>query len=90
MSRVKDKRGNITTNMEDILTIGKDFYHLLYKSCEVSQDTETELKKLTSEKGILNRGSEAMPNITLDENELALRKTKTIRPLERIVQLPMQ
>ncbi|XP_045460954.1 uncharacterized protein LOC123671253 [Harmonia axyridis] len=77
MTKAKDKNGHITTNREDILRIVEDFYHLLYKSQnEVNSDSRTELELLTSKEGIVNQGSEEMPDITLDEIKLALRKTK--------------
>lgn len=75
MTKVKDKLGHIITNREDILKAVEDFYRLLYKSHgEMKSEAEPEI--LTKRKGIVNQGSEVLPDITLDEIKLALKKTK--------------
>lgn len=75
MTKVKDRLGHVTTNREDILRTVEDFYRLLYKSHDETY-LEAEPETLTERKGIVNQGSESLPDITLDEIKLALRKTK--------------
>lgn len=55
----------------------EEFCQLFYKSRkEVAPDSDSEPDVLTFKKGIVNQGSELLPDITLGEVELVLRKTK--------------
>lgn len=77
ITKIRDHQGYITTNREEILKIVEDFYRLLYRSRgKGTQDSEVEPEILTWTKGIVNQGSETLPDITLEEMELALRNTK--------------
>lgn len=51
---------------------------MLYKNHQ-EVDKEYEADFLTSKKGIVNQGSEEIPDITIGEIELALKKTKNNR-----------
>lgn len=61
----------------EILNIVEEFYKLLYKSQYDDSDEENpEPEILTSRGGIVNQGSEELPDITIEEIELALKNTK--------------
>lgn len=77
MIKVKDQQGQVTTNREEILRIVEDFYRILLKSQKEASDISgMEPEMATSMKKIVNQGSEVLPEITIEEIRLALRKAK--------------
>lgn len=80
MTKIRDEQGNIVTDRERILRVVEDFYHRLYRSRrEIDLKSDDEPEILTSKKGIVNQESETLPDITLDEISLALKKMKNGR-----------
>ncbi|XP_044759008.1 craniofacial development protein 2-like [Coccinella septempunctata] len=78
MNKLRNKQGNITTNRNEILKTVEEFYQILYESRQ-EVDEEYEADFLTSKKGVVNQGSEEIPDITMGEIELALKKAKNNR-----------
>lgn len=77
ITKIKDEEGNITSNRKEILRTVENFYNALYRSREENNlDLKAEPELITCEKGIINQGSETLPDITTDEINLALQKTK--------------
>lgn len=77
ITKLKNKQGNITANREEILKVVEDFYQSLYRSHReenINRDLEPDM--ISARKGVINQGSEELPDISLEEIKFALKKTK--------------
>ncbi|XP_072401676.1 uncharacterized protein [Diabrotica undecimpunctata] len=73
----KNRNGHLTTNREETFKIVEDFYKLLCTSQRKANSREDQVPEiLTRKKGILQQGSELLPEITIDAINLAIRKAK--------------
>ncbi|XP_073960723.1 uncharacterized protein [Choristoneura fumiferana] len=72
-----DERGNVVTNRENLLEVTKTFYENLYKSKVQSSYLSSNVQ--IGRSTIANVGSEEIPDVTIEEVQLALRQVKNRR-----------
>lgn len=71
--QLKSKQGKITSNREEMINLVEEFYRELYTS---RQKEKLNPNILTRGQGIINQGSEEIPDITIEEIRGALSKMK--------------
>jgi len=71
--KLKNRQGRETTNREELLQVVEEFYTELYRN---RHKLELETKETRKETGIINQGSEELPEITIDEIKLSLKEMK--------------
>lgn len=70
---INNKQVNMKTNRKLILNIVEEFYRQLHKSQHQYLKLEADPDIITARRDIVNQGSEKLPDIIVEEIELALR-----------------